>query len=525
MNNGFYEFSRGKQEIATTSPVFPYTGSAVITGSLVVSGSITGSLFGTSSFAISSSRAVTSSFAISASWAPSQTVNTGSLVTTSSFNVFTSSYNTGSFTGSFSGVFTGSLFGTASRAISASYAVSGGNQNFQQVTNNGNTTTTSVIINSDNIGTAKLFRVNNTQYGNYTELYSEGLIITALSGTTSGYSNGALTLGDLNQDITNLVNLSVINDTTSYGVGLVLNSSAIIADASLIYHPNYFVSQSAYNAPVTFYIPYKPEATIVSLATLDDIPNTGSFVTNTTFNSFTSSYNTGSFTGSFTGDGSGLTNLPVQSVNTGSFATTGSNTFIGNQVITGSLNITGSITATTYDNLPTASVSSSGILSSTDWSTFNNRKKKVVSDTISATVSGTTTLTLVKTFEITAGTLPSSGFFDLYMLSTRSGLTGVHSMGLYINSTNNFATATLVNSIYTNGNFAAVLPYKGSFILKDNLIVGGSVNQSTGTNYVNTNSQTSVVCNNTSSSIWLFVGVTPTSTGQIINFQGIEITT
>jgi hypothetical protein len=48
------------------------------------------------------------------------TVNTGSFVTTSSFNAFTSSYNTGSFTGSF----TGSLFGTASFAISSSRAVS-----------------------------------------------------------------------------------------------------------------------------------------------------------------------------------------------------------------------------------------------------------------------------------------------------------------------------------------------------------------------------------------------------------------
>jgi hypothetical protein len=45
--------------------------------------------------------------------------STGSLVTTSSFNAFTSSYNTGSFTGSF----TGSLFGTASFAVSASRAV------------------------------------------------------------------------------------------------------------------------------------------------------------------------------------------------------------------------------------------------------------------------------------------------------------------------------------------------------------------------------------------------------------------
>jgi hypothetical protein len=47
------------------------------------------------------------------------TINTSSFVTTSSFNAFTGSYNTGSFTGSF----TGSLFGTASWAASASRAI------------------------------------------------------------------------------------------------------------------------------------------------------------------------------------------------------------------------------------------------------------------------------------------------------------------------------------------------------------------------------------------------------------------
>ena len=46
-------------------------------------------------------------------------LSTGSFVTTSSFNAFTGSYNTGSFTGSF----TGSLFGTASFATTASFAL------------------------------------------------------------------------------------------------------------------------------------------------------------------------------------------------------------------------------------------------------------------------------------------------------------------------------------------------------------------------------------------------------------------
>ena len=49
---------------------------------------------------------------------------------------------------------------------------------------------------------------------------------------------------------------------------------------------------------------------------------------------------TGSFTGSFVGDGSGLINVPGGgSINTSSFATTGSNTFNGNQTINGLISI------------------------------------------------------------------------------------------------------------------------------------------------------------------------------------------
>lgn len=57
-----------------------------------------------------------------------ENINTGSFLTTSSFNSFTSSYNTGSFTGSF----TGSLFGTSSwatNAQSASYIIATGTPN------------------------------------------------------------------------------------------------------------------------------------------------------------------------------------------------------------------------------------------------------------------------------------------------------------------------------------------------------------------------------------------------------------
>jgi len=67
-----------------------------------------------------------SQFTITVDTGSGTNIDTGSFVTTSSFNNFTSSYNTGSFTGSFTGIFNGtaSWANSASQAISASYALS-----------------------------------------------------------------------------------------------------------------------------------------------------------------------------------------------------------------------------------------------------------------------------------------------------------------------------------------------------------------------------------------------------------------
>jgi hypothetical protein len=67
-------------------------GNSNITGSLTVTAGITASLQGTASFALTASYLE-----------GGVTIDTGSLVTTASFNAFTSSYTTGSFTGSFTG--------------------------------------------------------------------------------------------------------------------------------------------------------------------------------------------------------------------------------------------------------------------------------------------------------------------------------------------------------------------------------------------------------------------------------------
>ena len=111
---------------------------------------------------------------------------------------------------------------------------------------------------------------------------------------------------------------------------------------------------------------------------------TGSFVSTSSFNAFTSSYNTGSFTGSFVGNGVGLIGIISSSYsvtssfaqnfnpdatasyatnaalldgkNSSVFATTGSNQLNGNQIITGSLTISGS---NTFTNIGPATFSGS----------------------------------------------------------------------------------------------------------------------------------------------------------------------
>jgi hypothetical protein len=80
-------------------------------------------------FATSASYAFTASYALNAGNAEGAALNTGSLVTTSSFNAFTSSFNsftssytTGSFTGSFTGSVLGNLIGNATSATTATTA-------------------------------------------------------------------------------------------------------------------------------------------------------------------------------------------------------------------------------------------------------------------------------------------------------------------------------------------------------------------------------------------------------------------
>jgi hypothetical protein len=272
MNNGFYEFSRGKQETATTSSVFPYTGSALITGSLGVTGSLANGLdtiaSGIYSHAEGRDTQATSRY----------------------------SHAEGSRT-----------------TASADYSHAEGLL----------TVTSGEYSHAEGVGTITAARYQHAQ-GQY---------------NISSLVNSAFIIGN-GSDPNNRSNLVFAADNTFQVTGS-LNVSGSIT-GSLFGTASFATSASrAVTSSFAISASWAPSQTV----------DTSSLVTTSSFNSFTSSYNTGSFTGSFRGDGSGLTNLPGQSVNTSSLATTGSNTFIGNQVITGSVNVSGSTTQIGTNNL------------------------------------------------------------------------------------------------------------------------------------------------------------------------------
>jgi hypothetical protein len=299
----------------TTSKLI-VSGSTAITGSLNVTQGITGSLFGTASWAnnaTSASYALTASFALNAG----TTINTGSFVTTSSFNSFTSSYNTGSFTGSF----TGSLFGTASFATTASYALNGG---VTQIVAGTNVTITnggsgSVTINAagsgGNIDTGSFATTgSNTFIGNQ--------IITGSLNVTQGIT------GSLFGTASFVTTASYVENAQSASYVLQAVSSSFASTASLA--PNYQLTSgtgsmlqpyvltsttSSMSVATASYVENAQSASYVQQAVSSSFATTASYASNGGVTSIVAGTNitissaTGSVTINSTGGGGGGTDL------------------------------------------------------------------------------------------------------------------------------------------------------------------------------------------------------------------------
>jgi hypothetical protein len=88
----------------------------------------------------------------------------------------------------------------------------------------------------------------------------------------------------------------------------------------------------------------------------------------------------------------------------------------------------------------------------TSWRTFvlqnaNSFSKIVIKDTTSsAPVTGTTLNTLAKTYQIQGGTFDGNDAFNLEINAQKSSTLGTATIRVYVNTVNNFATATLYST-------------------------------------------------------------------------------
>lgn len=155
------------------------SGETTLSGSLTVTNGITGSLFGTSSYAL---------LALTASYYDEQdpifTAVSGTFVTTSSFNNFTSSYNTGSFTGSFVGDGSGLTGITASLLLNSASNGSG----ISAFTFDGSSNVTVAVSGAAALSSNTVTKWTGNAFANST-ITDNGSLVT--------FSTGALFQGDI----------------------------------------------------------------------------------------------------------------------------------------------------------------------------------------------------------------------------------------------------------------------------------------------------------------------------------------
>jgi hypothetical protein len=267
-------------------------------------------------------------------------INTSSLVTTASFNAFTSSYNTGSFTGSF----TGELTGTASYAISSSKSVSA-----------------SYATNSGYAGNAGLVVTQNSSTN---QDYSLVFVTTGSNGYLQTYTDTAS--GILYNPSTGKLTLKSVS--ASLGITGSLNGTASTASFVQTAQTASYVVSSSY-ANTASYVQNSQTASYVLNSVSSSFASTASFVTGSIFANSNSAASasyavTASYVRIAVSSSNALTasyaNPLIQALQlTGSFNVTGSTSQVGNNTLYGNTTLSGSIImsgSTTIPATPTIKV-------------------------------------------------------------------------------------------------------------------------------------------------------------------------
>jgi hypothetical protein len=170
---------------------------------------------------------------------------------------------------------------------------------------------------------------------------------------------------------------------------------------------------------------------------------------------------------------------------------------------------------------------------SESWRTFvsqnaNSLSKVVIKDTTSsAPVTGTTLNTLAKTYQIQGGTFDGNDAFNLKINAEKSSTFGTSTIRVYVNTVNNFATATLYSTTTSATTAVRDIPtsrsrsnFKGT-----NLIV---VTPASGLlNDLNQgfNAPRTAIPLNPANTFFVFVAIQNANTGDSTTIESVHLTT
>ena len=214
-------------------------------------------------------------------------------------------------------------------------------------------------------------------------------------------------------------------------------------------------------------------------------------------------------------------------------------------------------------NLPTASASNRGALSTTDWSTFNGkqnalgftaedvankqtdltasatkyptvnavntglatRQRKLFNLTPQVTLTGTLTKTIIATYFIPANTFTAGDFLNFSALVTKLANLGSTTHTLEINTTNTLTGATIISSAgFNTTNFS--LKFKREMVLNGGNIYLLNISNNTQNDQTiaGTTSLVSTFTYNLGADLYFFVTCTLTNVLDSITYRGIQIT-
>jgi hypothetical protein len=181
-------------------------------------------------------------------------------------------------------------------------------------------------------------------------------------------------------------------------------------------------------------------------------------------------------------------------------------------------------TGTTHTfNLPTASATNRGALSSADWSTFNSKQNALgytpfkYSNTTQTTVTGTVAETIVATATINGGTFNTNDILRLLFQVNKSATANNVSMRIKINTSNTLTGATQIGLFtFLAANSFALM--QRNFVLASNTLYGYPFATSVISDIISNTATYSNTSYNTVNTLYLFFTIQMGSTGESSTF-------